>query len=215
MRLSEKERQEINALVSRFESSTAIEALAVVTRRADAYPEIPWKAYAIGTTFGALAALVVPWFSTAAWDAAVVAIEAMLVLGAGAALALAAVFVPPIGRLFISRPRLEGEALQCALATAHARALFSRPGVRALLILLCTYERIAVVVVDATLRPYAPDADLERIGRAAGSVCARRGAAAAFALAFERVRELLEARGCPLHAPVRNAIADDVMETRA
>jgi uncharacterized membrane protein len=61
MPVSEKEQQQINSLVRRFEAETGIEAVAAVVGKADAYPEIPWKAYAIGSAFGALAAVFVPF----------------------------------------------------------------------------------------------------------------------------------------------------------
>src|SRR5687767_10895581 len=48
MPVSEKEQQQINSLVARFEAATGIQAVAAVVAKADAYPEIPWKAYAIG-----------------------------------------------------------------------------------------------------------------------------------------------------------------------
>jgi putative membrane protein len=57
MPLSDKERLQINTLVTRFESATGVQAVAVVTRTADTYPEIPWKAFALGASLGALAAV--------------------------------------------------------------------------------------------------------------------------------------------------------------
>ena len=48
MPVSDKEQQQINRLVAQFETDTGIQAVAAVVRKADAYPEIPWKAYAIG-----------------------------------------------------------------------------------------------------------------------------------------------------------------------
>jgi hypothetical protein len=56
MPLSDKERLQINTLVTRFESATGVQAVAAVTRKADAYPEIPRKAFALGASLGALAA---------------------------------------------------------------------------------------------------------------------------------------------------------------
>ena len=53
MPVSQKEQQEINSLVARFEAGTGIQAVAAIVRKADAYPEIPWKAYAIGSAIGA------------------------------------------------------------------------------------------------------------------------------------------------------------------
>jgi hypothetical protein len=57
MPLSDKERLQINTLVTRFESATGVQAVAAVTRTTDAYPEIRWKAFTPGASLGALAAV--------------------------------------------------------------------------------------------------------------------------------------------------------------
>jgi hypothetical protein len=56
MPLSDKERLQINTLVTCFESATGVQAVAAVTRRTDAHPEIPCKAFALGASLDALAA---------------------------------------------------------------------------------------------------------------------------------------------------------------
>ena len=50
MALSEKEQQQINTLVGRFEANTGIQAVAAVVDKADAYPELPWY---VATALGA------------------------------------------------------------------------------------------------------------------------------------------------------------------
>jgi hypothetical protein len=59
MPLSDKERLQINTLVTRFESATGVQAVAVVTRKAHAYPEIPWKACALGALAAVLHSMVI------------------------------------------------------------------------------------------------------------------------------------------------------------
>src|SRR5688572_21782136 len=128
MAVSEKEQQQINTLVRRFESDTGIEAVAAVVGKADAYPEIPWKAYAIGSALAALAItsspvlfplLLTDW--NVMWT---LTLAAMVVLGTGAVLATAAAFFPAFGRLFLDRVRAEGEARQYATAMFVDREIF-------------------------------------------------------------------------------------------
>src|SRR5688572_27814052 len=110
MAVSEKEQQQINTLVRRFESDTGIEAVAAVVGKADAYPEIPWKAYAMGSALGALVVVFFPLLLTD-WNVMwTLTLAAMVLLGTGAVLATAAAFFPAFGRLFLDRVRAEGEA---------------------------------------------------------------------------------------------------------
>ena len=48
MRLSAKEQQEINELAQQFEQASGAQAVAAVVGKADDYPDIPWKAFALG-----------------------------------------------------------------------------------------------------------------------------------------------------------------------
>ena len=52
---SDKEQQEINELARQFERATGAQAVAAVVGKADAYPDIPWKAFALGVGLAALA----------------------------------------------------------------------------------------------------------------------------------------------------------------
>jgi putative membrane protein len=120
MPLSDKERLQINTLVTRFESATGVQAVAVVTPKADAYPEIPWKAFALGALAAVLHSMVISLWT----DTRMPAAHAMLTLGAGAALAAIAVLVAGVGRLFLDRMRAQSEATQYPQSLFLERRLF-------------------------------------------------------------------------------------------
>src|SRR3954468_24753967 len=101
MPYTEKERQQINTIVGRFEADTGIQAVAAIAAKADAYPEIPWKAYAMGSALGAAAAALNPLIISGWTHASVIAFDAMLILSGGAMLSLLAPLVPSVGRLFL------------------------------------------------------------------------------------------------------------------
>ena len=217
MPLTEKERQQINTIVARFEADTGIQAVAAVTSKADAYPEIPWKAYAMGSGLGAAVAALNPLVISGWSHAGVIAFDAMLILSTGAALALLAAFVPSVARLFLDRHRAQGEAEQYAQSVFLERELFCTRSRRAVLVVLCGFERIAIVVTDIGLAQYAPQAALRAIGAEAKSVIARgRGEdlVAAFDSVFDRVKALLAQGGLEATPLEANEIADDVITER-
>lgn len=150
MPLSSEERREINALVARFETSTHIEAVAAVVHKADGHPDIPWKAYALGSALAALAIAFAPG-SVAPPAAPVGVAQAMAVVGAGAVFAAAALWIAPFGRLFLDPVRARAEARQHALALFVRREIFRTPERRAALLLVCRFERTAIVLPDAGL----------------------------------------------------------------
>jgi putative membrane protein len=214
MPLTNKERQQINTLVARFEADTGIQAVAAVTGKADAYPEIPWKAYAMGSAFGALAAAFNPVVISGWSQASIIAFDAMVILAAGAAFALIAAFVPAAGRLFLDRLRARSEALQYAQSMFLARELFGTSRRCAVLIVICRFERVAVVLADTGLAQYTPLDELNGIAAAAGSALARGDPAGAFELMFDRLKALLQLRGFSPVPVEANEIDDEVVMER-
>lgn len=214
MPLSQKERQQINTLVARFEANTGVQAVAAITAKADAYPEIPWKAYAIGSALGAFATVLDPLYKSSWTSANSMAMDAMIILGTGAVLAMVAAFIAPFGRLFLDSLRAQKEALQYAQTMFLERELFGTANRRAVLIVMCRFERTAVVLADTGLAQYAAPAALNDIGLAAGEPLRRGEAVAAFELALDRVGSLLQATGFEPMAPLTNELEDDVMTER-
>ena len=211
MAVSQEERLQINTLVSRFETATGVQAVAAVTVRADAYPEIPWKAFALGASLAALAAALHPTVIRLWSDTSAAALDAMLILGSGVLLAALAAFVPGAGRIFIDRVRARGEALQYAQSLFLERELFRTRERRTVLIVMCRFEALAVVVADSGLAQYAPPADLNAIGADAGALLRRGDICGAFELAFDRVRALLEIGGLQPGTSAGNELDDDVL----
>ena len=215
MPVSEKEQQQINSLVARFEAGTGIQAVAAIVGKADAYPEIPWKAYAIGSALGALTILL-PLSPLADWSVStLIAFHAMTILGTGAVFAVLAVFIPSIGRLFLDRLRAVGEVRQYAQALFLEREFFRTSDRCAVLVLIGNFERTAVILADKGLAAFAPAEELERIAAAMEPAIAGRGPAAAFEIAFDALTDLFKLR--PVDSAVRDNTLDDavVMEKGA
>lgn len=211
MPLSEKEQQQINTLVGRFEADTGIQAVAAVVGKADAYPEIPWKAYAIGSALGALAVVIYPLPLTDWSGGSTLAFHAMAILGAGAVLAAGAAFIPAFGRLFLDRLRAEGEVRQYGLAMFVERELFRTSARRAVLLLISRFERVAVVLPDTGLAQYAPAAELGRVASTMHAAFISRGEGAGFEAGFRSLKALLDARGYSAIASASNELEDAVV----
>jgi putative membrane protein len=213
--VSEQEQLEIVRLVARFESDTGVQAVAAVTPKADAYPEIPWKAFALGASLAALVAALHPTVIRIWSDTSVTALDAMLILGSGALLALLAALAPALGRLFLDRVRAKGEALQYAKELFLDRELFRTRSRRAVLVVMCRFEGLAVIVADSGLAQHAPPAELGAIGEDAGRLMRRGDLCGAFGLAFERIAALLARHGLQREVGAGNELDDEVLIGRS
>ena len=138
----------VNAEVERAERSTGVEIVAVVALRASQYPQIPWKAFALGAALAALA-LVAASALAPQWPAADRTLrDAVTILAAGAAAALATVVVPGFARLFLRPPRAAFEARRAAEIMFHRHRVHLTRARTGVLLQACVFERRIDVVAD-------------------------------------------------------------------
>ena len=142
MSLSDTDRKEIAERAERLEARTGVQVAAAVVGRCDAYPEIPWKAFALFSGLSLLAASL--------WHPDAVLGGLTFLLG-GAAAALATVFLPGFARLFLDAARREAETRQYAAAFFLANGLSRTQRRRAILLLVGVFERSVVVLPDSGL----------------------------------------------------------------
>lgn len=147
--LSEEERDSLNRKVAAAERRTGAQIVLAIIERSDSYAEIPWKAFALGTSGAGLLVLLMNlmWPLPDTFMAALLAVVIMLAAGAG--FALLSVFVPDFARLFLHFHRAEVETMQYARSLFLSQELFATPKRRAVLLLVSLFERRIVVIPDA------------------------------------------------------------------
>ena len=201
MPLSDPDKTSISERAGRLEARTGVEVVAAVVGRCDAYPEIPWKAFALFASLSALASV--------AWPAGAVP-AALTMLFMGAAAALAAVFIPPFARCFAGRARREAEARQYAAAFFLDHALSRTQRRNAILVLVGVFERSVVILPDSGLRLGADDLQ-GVIARMTPQLAAGR-IAPALRDGLDALEALLVAKGCS--GGGRDEIAQEVIEEK-
>lgn len=137
--------------VADVEKRTGAQIVLAVIERSDAYPELPWKAFALGT---AVAGLLVAWQDMArpAWISGFAILFAVvLTLAAGISCALLCVYAPQFARLFLDRRRASAEVRQYASALFLSREMFATNRRTGILLLVSLFERHVVVLPDTGL----------------------------------------------------------------
>lgn len=200
--------------VAGVEAATGVEAVAAVIARADSYPEIPWKAFALGASLAALAAAVAALFEPG-WEAFEAVVEtAVAVLAAGATAALATVWIAPFARLFLPRARRQVEALQ------YAQAMFLEAGLHrtrrgdGILLLVSLFEREVVVLADRGVRDKLGPAGLEPVVAAVTAQLRQKRLKDALIDGLARLEEVLAAHGFRAQPGEANELPDEVIQQR-
>ncbi len=188
--LGEADRERLEKRATLVETRTGAQVVVAVAPRSDAYPEIPWKAFGLGVAVASPAAV---WWAEAAGLAVLPPLAA--VLAAGLLLALAAIFIPSIGRLLVGNARADREARQHAGGIFLERELFRTRERDGILLLASLYERRLVLLADARVRATLGPEELARPVAAAVPLLSRGRTAEGLLAALEELEAVLLARG--------------------
>lgn len=212
MLLTVTESAAVNAEVARAEARTGVEIVAVVTLRSSHYPQIPWKAFALGAALAGAALVVAEWRNPG-WPAAQRAlVDAVAILGTGAGAAMLTVLVPAFARLFLRGPRRDFEVRRSAEIQFHRHRVRNTRNHTGVLLLLSLFERrIEVIADDGFAGRVTADEWRAAIERMA-PLAVTRGAAAALTEGVRAIALMLAQKGFVGSVPRDNELPDQPHE---
>lgn len=156
-RLSASDVAAIEARVKALEARVGTQVVAAVVERSDVYHGLRWRAFAIAVSLAGLGVVLLDELRPT-WPAEHIALLVLaLVLGAGAAAALAATVLPGFARLFLEPLRADAEVQRRAESMFLKQELFRTRGRNTILILASNLERRSAVYADRGLRERVPD----------------------------------------------------------
>jgi putative membrane protein len=212
--LDEQAETAIRQRVAVLERATGVEVVAAVIARADSYPEIPWKAFALGVSLAALAAVAAALFDPS-WEAAGAMVEtAVTVLAAGAAAALATVWIAPWARLFLAQSRREAEVSQYAQAMFLESGMLGTTQRNGILLLVSLFEHQVVVVADPGARDKLGVAGLDPVVSAVTARLTQGTLKDALLDGLAQLEQALATRGFRAQPGDVNEVADSVIQRR-
>jgi uncharacterized membrane protein len=138
----------VAARVAALERARGVEVVTASIAKADVYPELPWRAGALAASLTALGVAIGDVLRPEWVTSTTLLVSLATVMIVGAAVSLAAIFVPPFARLFLSRTRAEVEVRQFAHAFFLERQLFRTQRRLGVLILIARFEHRVEVVAD-------------------------------------------------------------------
>ena len=207
MPLSRAEADAIEAHIARIEHATGVQVITAIVDRSDAYPELAWKAFALGAS---VAALFVVAFDVArpdwmlhyaAWS------NVAPILGVGAASAILALVLPAYARLFLNRMRCAAEVRQCAQAMFLERQLFKTHHRNGVLLFASAFERRVEILADIGLDGRVAEGEWPTVVDAMTPSLAGANPADAFTRGLGRLEASLAEKGVHGHGG-RNELPD-------
>ena len=209
--LTDEDRVRLDGLIAGVEKRTNAQVVLALIRRSDSYAELPWKAFALGSS---LAALLIFFFDLQYYDwypgMSTLATVAGI-LGNGVFLALLTVLLPTFARWFLSDHRAEVEVLQYAESLFLSRELFATTSRTGILILVSLFERKVVVLPDKGLSTLLPDEARHGIIAEMTPLLKRRSVGGAFEAGLEKLSAVL---GAGVAGSGRNELSDQLIEEK-
>jgi len=202
----------VKARVSALEAASGVEVVTAVIARADSYPEVPWKAFALGASLAALAVAAFA-FAGPGWDAFAAVLEtAVAVLAAGGLLALVTVWIPSLAAVFVPAERRDTEVRQ------YAQALFLEQGLHrtrrgdGILILVSLFEHRVVVLADRGVSDKVARTEFDAVIATVTEALSRASLVDALLTGLDRLQGLLLQHGFRARAGDTNELPDGVIQ---
>lgn len=194
-KLSDEEAADVERAIAAIEARVGVQVVAAVVPRSDGYPELPWRAFALGASVASLVALVVDigrpdWLTTTGLLA-----QALTILAVACASGALAQAWPSYARLFLGAMRAASEVRQCAEGMFLARELFATPRRDALLVLVSRFERRVVILPDAFYRERVRPPEWEAVVSRMTPLLAIGRTGEAFTAGLSAIEGLLAAKG--------------------
>jgi putative membrane protein len=190
--LSENDHTQLDRQIADAEKRTKAQIVLATAKRCDSYAELPWKAFALGSTIAGLLVvardLLLPgWISNTS-----ILISVAAMLAAGAVLALLAILVPGFARALLAEHRAEVEVQQYAESLFLSREIFATRARTGILLLVSLFERRVVIIPDKGLRSRLPADALPNIIAQVSRTLAQREVRRALEAGLEELVKVLE-----------------------
>jgi putative membrane protein len=149
--LTDDDRTKLDQRITETEKHTKTQIVLATVERCDTYAEIPWKAFALGTSVSGLLVFLLNLLFTG-WLTDILVIASIAApLAAGVLCVFLTLLFPAFARLFLSVHRAKTETQQYAKSLFLDRELFLTEKRSGILLLVSHFERQVVILPDKGL----------------------------------------------------------------
>jgi len=152
--LTETDRILLNERVAEAEKKTNMQIVLATVKKSDSYAEIPWKAFAFGSSVTGFIVFLLDFFVFGWLTSTLILFSVTAILVTGISFVFLTLLLPGFARLFLSASRKESETLQYAESLFLSRELFATEGRRGILFLVSQFEKQVVILPDTGIRSH-------------------------------------------------------------
>ena len=150
--LADTDKAMLESKIEEAESRTKVEFILAFAQKCDNYPEIPWKAFAVGVSVSAVFAILYTILFPFWINAMMVFSIILIILVFSAFLSLLTLLYDPFARVFLPEERAQAETMQFAESFFYRRDFSNTDARNAVLVLITIFERQVVLIPDSGLQ---------------------------------------------------------------
>lgn len=208
--LNDQDRSHLDQLVVEVEKKTGAQLVLSVIERCDDYPELPWKAFALGVAIVSLIMLAMDMINPVWISNTAVLLAVVTILATGAVCALLSILIPGFARFFLDKDRSEMEVRQYAESLFLSRELFATRNRCGILLLIGLFERHIVILPDTGLENRLSQADCFEIIAAMTESLSSGSMVNAFEQGLKDLEQVLS--GTKPAKPIKNELPNEMIE---
>jgi putative membrane protein len=209
--LSQPDREYLNNLVSETEKRLDVQIVLAVIRRCDSYAEIPWKAFAFGSSVAGLITFLLNVIYPVWITSSAILYSIGAVLAAGILLSLSTVFIHPFARTFLNDHRAETEVKQYSHSVFLEHEVFATRNRNGLLLLVSLFERKVYLLPDSGLHEMLGKKEIHQVIEPMQHLLKHDEIKKAFEEGLIQVVKILEKPGSTPSGSV-NELSDQIIE---
>lgn len=211
--LNDQERRKLDQRISEAEKVTGAQIVLAVVKRSDSYPEIPWKAFAMGVSVAGLVVFLLDlFFSTWVPRATLLIAAISATFLVGVLFALLTVGITGLARLFLTENRSEEEVRQYAESVFLDRGLFATSQRTGILVLVSMFERQVIILPDTGLQEFLSRETIEEIISGMAPILGSGDVARALEEGLKDLEKILGGKIEDISPP--NELANDIIEEK-
>jgi putative membrane protein len=214
--LSDHDRNKLDERITEVEGRTKAQIVLTVINHSDNYAELPWKAFALGSSVAGLLVFILDSLWNYWTSHTMVLIAVAATLASGAVFALLAVFVSGFARFFLSNHSAEAEVRQYAESLFLTRELFATRERTGLMLLVSLFERKVFLLPDKGLSNRLTGEIIQDIIASMTPLLAHNQVTLALENGLEQLSRVLEtsAQVGPAGATGDNELPDQIIEEK-
>lgn len=208
--LTDKDRDMLGERIAEAEKLTGSQIVLATVKRCDNYAEIPWKAFALGSTLAGFIVFLLNFFVFGWITNTLIFFSISVIIATGILFAILTILIQGFARLFLLDSRKETETMQYAESFFLSHELFATEGRKGILLLVSQFERQVIIIPDKGVKEFLTSDVLKNTISKMAHFLKKNEVRKAFEIGLDEIISVL--KQSEIEKQVKNELSNEIIE---